>query len=230
MRRFALVIAALIGLLPAPLQAGPFQPVEIMCGIPAAPCTDANPLPTTATVASGTFDSAIVGIAALPTLVAGTVVPRGSLAGAAYVQPVFGSTAGGGTQVSSAAGLPVNIVAGSAGPYPLGATAITASGTGTTAATAATLAGTSGKTTYICGFAIGADATAATAVAATVAGTITATMNYRQGVGLTPAVVALNQTFSPCVPASATNTGIVVTSGAAGSGGNTSVSAWGFQL
>lgn len=116
-------------------------------------------------------------------------------------------------------------------PYPPGATAITASATGTTAATTATLAGTSGKTTYICSLSIRANATAAATANSTVTGTITGTLNYTQwtapnasGIGLT------EQVFVPCVPASATNTGIAVISAAPGTGGVVSVTATGFQL
>lgn len=108
-------------------------------------------------------------------------------------------------------------------------TSITASATGTTGATAATLAATSGKTTYICGFTISSDATAALAGAATVTGTITGSLNYIQNVGSATAAGILTQNFTPCIPASASNTTIAVTSVAAGTGGNTAVTAWGYQ-
>ena len=118
--------------------------------------------------------------------------------------------------------------------YPANATAaaapITASTTGTTGATTATLAGVASKTTFICGFTITSDATAALAGSATVTGTITGTLNYIQNVGSATAAGILQQTFSPCIPASATNTGIAVNSVAAGTGGNTAVAAWGYQL
>lgn len=115
-------------------------------------------------------------------------------------------------------------------PYPTGATPITASATGTTAATAATLAAVSGKTTYICGFTITATATAAVAGAATVTGTKTGTLNFIQSVGAATLGQVLSQNFSPPIPASANNTAIVITSLAAGTGGSTAVSAWGYQL
>lgn len=115
-------------------------------------------------------------------------------------------------------------------PYPSGATAITSSAIGTTAATVATLAGAASKTTYICGFTITADATAALAGAATVAGTISGSLNYIQSVGAATSAQLLSQTFIPPIPASATNTAITITSAAAGTGGNTAVTAWGYQL
>lgn len=122
------------------------------------------------------------------------------------------------------------VATASASPYPSGATAITTSATGTTAATVATLAATSGKTTYISGFTITADATAAVAGSATVAGTITGSLNYIQSVGTATVAQQLTQAFSPAIPASATNTVITITSAAAGVGGNTAVTAWGYQL
>lgn len=115
------------------------------------------------------------------------------------------------------------------GPYQLAQTPVTNSATGTTTATAATLPALASKFTYICGFTITADATAALAGAATVAGTVSGSLNYIQNVGTVTAAGNLSQTFSPCIPSSAVNTAIVVTSVAAGAGGSTAVSAWGFQ-
>jgi hypothetical protein len=114
--------------------------------------------------------------------------------------------------------------------YPSGATPITASATGTTAATTATLAGAVGKTTYICSYSIRANATAATTVTNTVTGVITATMSHIMWVApLASGLGVDEQIFSPCVPASATNTGIAVVSGAPGAGGNVSSTATGYQ-
>lgn len=114
--------------------------------------------------------------------------------------------------------------------YPSGAVPVTNSVTGTTAATVATLPATSGKTTYLAGFTITADATAAIAGAATVAGTVSGSLNYIQSVGTATVAQILTQTFNPPIPASAANTAITVTSAAAGVGGNTAVTAWGYQL
>lgn len=115
--------------------------------------------------------------------------------------------------------------------YPVGATPITASATGTTGATTATLAGTSGKTTYICGYSIRANATAATTVTNTITGVITATLSSIMWVA--PAASGLGvdeQIFSPCIPASGTNQAIAVVSGAPGTGGLVSSKGWGYQL
>jgi hypothetical protein len=121
---------------------------------------------------------------------------------------------------------------GLAGQYPAGATPITASATGTTGATTATLAGAASKTTYLCGFSIRANATAAATGTATVTGTITGTLSFVQwtaplasGLGITEPPIG-----SACIPASAVNTGIAVNSAAPGAGGTVSVTAWGYQL
>ena len=116
-------------------------------------------------------------------------------------------------------------------PYPQGATPITASATGTTGATTATLAGTSGKTTYICGYSIRANATAAATVTNTITGVITATLSSIMWIAPLASGIGIDEMiFSPCIPASATNTAIAVVSGAPGSGGNVSSKGWGYQL
>lgn len=116
-------------------------------------------------------------------------------------------------------------------PYPFGATPYTATATGTTAATTATLAGASSVTTYICGFSIRANATAAVTGNATVTGVITATLNFTQwtaplasGLGITEMI------FAPCIPASGTNQSVAVVSAAPGANGTVSVTAWGYKL
>lgn len=115
--------------------------------------------------------------------------------------------------------------------YPVGATPITASATGTTGATTATLAGASSKTTYICGYSIRANATAAATVTNTITGVITATLSSIMWVApLASGIGVDEQIFSPCVPASGTNQAIAVVSGAPGSGGAVSSRAWGYQL
>lgn len=120
---------------------------------------------------------------------------------------------------------------GGPAPYPTGATPITASATGTTGATTATLAGTSGKTTYICGYSIRANATAAATVTNTITGVITATLSSVMWVAPLASGLGIDeQIFSPCIPASATNTGIAIVSGAPGSGGTVSSKGWGYQL
>lgn len=115
--------------------------------------------------------------------------------------------------------------------YPTGASPVTASATGTTGATTATLPAASGKTTYLCGFSIRANATAAATGNATVTGTVSGTLNFTQwtaplasGIGITEPQIG-----SPCIPASAQNTSISIVSAAPGAGGTVSVAAWGYQ-
>lgn len=140
-------------------------------------------------------------------------------------------------QATKSASVPVTIandqgttIVALSSQYPNGATALTSSTTGTTGATTTTLAGVSNKTTFVCGFTITSDATAALAGTATVTGTISGTLSFIQNVGGATAAGILTQPFSPCIPASATNTGIAINSVAAGTGGNTAVTAWGYQL
>lgn len=70
-----------------------------------------NPLPISGSISA---TSALNATSTLPTLSSGSQSPQGSLAGASYVQPVFGSATGGGTQVDATHGLPVLLLAGTA--------------------------------------------------------------------------------------------------------------------
>lgn len=116
-------------------------------------------------------------------------------------------------------------------PYPATAVPITASATGTTGATTATLTNVSGHKTYICGFSIRANATAAATGNSTVTGVITGTMNFTQWTAPTASGIGVTEeTFSPCIPASAVNISIAVVSAAPGTGGVVSVSAWGYSI
>jgi len=115
--------------------------------------------------------------------------------------------------------------------YPATAVPLTATATGTTAATTATLTNVSGHTTYICGFAIRANATAAATGNATVTGTISGTMNFSQWTApLASGIGTVEERFVPCVPASAVSTSIAVVSAAPGTAGVVSVSAWGYSI
>jgi hypothetical protein len=159
--------------------------------------------------------------------------PTGNVIGA----NVFVTNTNGNGSAVSASSSPVVIASDQSAvpvsptPYPATAVPITASATGTTAATTATLTNVAGHKTYICGFSIRANATAAATGNATVTGTVTATMNWTQWTA--PAASGLGVTeeiFSPCIPASAVSTSIAVVSAAPGTGGVVSVSAWGYSL
>lgn len=112
-------------------------------------------------------------------------------------------------------------------------TAETISATGTTTAFTATLAAGSGsQVTYICGAEIDAAATAGTTVTATITGTVTGTLNFVEAVSTLAGVGTGRNVynFNPCIPGSAAATAIVIHAGAAGSGGISSISAWGYVL
>lgn len=120
---------------------------------------------------------------------------------------------------------------GQTSPYPATAVPLTASATGTTGATTATLTAVSGHTTYICGFSIRANATAAATGNATVTGTITGTLNFTQWTApLASGLGVTEEAFVPCIPASAVTTNIAVISAAPGTGGVVSVTAWGYSI
>jgi hypothetical protein len=113
-RVFLFAIAVALMAFPASSQIGPANGVVQYQGAGGAPTpvSSGTPLPITGTISA---TSALNATSTLPTLSTGSQSPQGSLAGAAYVQPVFSSTSGGGTQVDATHGLPVNIVAGSSG-------------------------------------------------------------------------------------------------------------------
>jgi hypothetical protein len=129
---------------------------------------------------------------------------------------------------SSATPLSVTVGSQSNGTYPLGATAITGAGSGTTGAVAGTLAGVANATTYVCGFAVSAVGGTATIGPITIAGTLGSSLVYQAASSAIG--TQLTQTFTPCVPASATNTSISITTTADGTATGVDVNAWGFQF
>lgn len=119
---------------------------------------------------------------------------------------------------------------GDAQELPIGASFLTISATGTTGATAATIPAVASVTNWICGFSVKSNATAAVTGNITVAGVVTATMNFTHWTApLASGIGETTQTFSPCIPSSAVNTAIVITGPAPGTGGTISVSAWGYK-
>lgn len=112
---------------------------------------------------------------------------------------------------------------------PNAATASYASATGTTGATTATLASQSGKTNFLCGFSIRANATAAATGNATVTGILGGTLNFTQWTApLATNIGLVEERFSPCLQASGVTTAIAVISAAPGTGGTVSVTADGY--
>jgi hypothetical protein len=112
--------------------------------------------------------------------------------------------------------------------YPSGSTAITGNSTGTTGAVVGTLSGASAKTTYICGFNVSGIGGTAAIGPVTIAGLIGSSMVFQ----LTSAAAAVNfsHSFNPCIPASATNTAITVTTTADGTATAVDVNSWGYRF
>jgi hypothetical protein len=123
-------------------------------------------------------------------------------------------------------------VAPAAVPTGTQATVITASATGAAQANNASLSAVAGKTTYVTGFTVtGTGATAASVITVTVTG-ISPTLNYSILIpaGVTTAITTLTVQFPQPIPASATNTAVVVNCPSFGAGNtNASCSAYGFQ-
>jgi hypothetical protein len=116
-------------------------------------------------------------------------------------------------------------------PLPAGRGAVHRFGNRTTTGAVATLAGAASVTTYICGYSVRANATAAATTNIVVSGTVSTSLNFTQWVApLASGLGVSEQVFIPCVPASAANTSIVVTGGAPGAGGVNSATAWGYKL
>lgn len=214
---------AIIWSLLAPPPASAQQPVVISqpaagTNQPVFPITSSYPLPITCISGCGSSSEQNVNLNQLNGVALGSPSNYGTSPGAVSVPGVN-------------AFITNSPIVGQTSQYPNTAVPQTASATGTTAATAATLTAPTGHTMYICGFSIRANATGATTNNATVAGTISGTLNFTQWTApLASGLGVTEELFSPCVPASAVSTNIVVTSGAPGSGGVVSTSAWGYSL
>ncbi len=120
-----------------------------------------------------------------------------------------------------------------ASQYPTNATTttpapITGNATGTTGAVVGTLAAAASVTTHICGFNVSAIGGTAAVGPVTVAGLVGSSQVYQ--LTATAGGVMLQQTFNPCIPASAVNTAITVTTTADGTATAVDVNSWGYRL
>jgi hypothetical protein len=117
--------------------------------------------------------------------------------------------------------------AGSTQTYVSSSSAVAAGGNSNT------LSGAAGKTTYCTGFSVtGGGATAASNIAVTITQTSGANLNYVIVVpaGATTSITPLIVTFNPPIPASAPNTGIILTVPSFGAGNtNAAAEIHGFQ-
>jgi hypothetical protein len=107
-------------------------------------------------------------------------------------------------------------------------TPITGRGTGSTGAVVGTLAAASTATTYICGFDVSAIGGTAAVGPVVVAGLVGGSFTYQMSSAAT--AVLLTRSFSPCIPASAVNTTITVTTTADGTASAVDVNVSGYQL
>lgn len=119
-------------------------------------------------------------------------------------------------------------------PYPASsaqgvAIPIQGNATGTTGAVVGTLAGIASRTTYICGFNVQAAGGTAAVGPITIAG-LTGTSQVYQATSTTAGGAVAGQVFTPCIPASAVNTAITITTTADGTATAVDVNSWGFQL
>lgn len=117
-----------------------------------------------------------------------------------------------------------------ANPLPVGpgGTQIQGNASGSTGAVVATLAAdTTGKTTYLCEFDVSAIGGTAAIGPITVAGLSGASRIYQLSSSATG--VLLSKSFNPCLPASASNTAITITTTADGTATAVDVNSSGYQ-
>jgi hypothetical protein len=106
---------------------------------------------------------------------------------------------------------------------------ITGNATGTTGAVVGTLAAAAGKFTYICGFNVSSIGGTATVGPVTIAGLVGSSQIYQLPVNATAGQILVTQSFTPCIPSSAVNTAITVTTTADATATAVDVNSWGFQ-
>ena len=110
--------------------------------------------------------------------------------------------------------------------FPSASTPITGNSSGSTQSVVGTLAGTTSKTTFICGFSVGAQGGNAL-ISPTLAG-LTSSMIFPLASSPSPTTLP-NIQFNPCIPASAANTAITLTTTADGTATAVDVNMWGYQ-
>jgi len=113
--------------------------------------------------------------------------------------------------------------------FPLGATALTGNASGVAGAVVGTLTSFAGQFTYICGFNISTIGGTASSGPVTVAGITGSSQTYQLPLNTANGQIVVTQTFSPCIPASAVNTPITVTTAAAVGATAVNVNSWGYR-
>lgn len=114
-----------------------------------------------------------------------------------------------------------------AASYNSNATPIAGNASGTTGAVVGTLAAAAAKTTYLCDFDISAIGGTAAIGPVVVAGLLGGSKTYQ--LSSAAAGVNFSKSFSPCIPASAANTAITITTTANGTATAVNVNSDGFQ-
>lgn len=104
---------------------------------------------------------------------------------------------------------------------------ITGNATGTTGAVVGTLAAATGKFTYICGFDVTAVGGTAQVGPITVAGLVGGSATYYLASSAVGTVLPVR--YAPCIPGSAVNTAITITTTADGTASAVTVNSWGYQ-
>jgi hypothetical protein len=107
-------------------------------------------------------------------------------------------------------------------------TPITGNAAGTTGAVVGTLAAATGKTSYLCGFDVSAIGGTAAVGPIVIAGLIGSSMTFQMSSSASGST--LSREFIPCIPASAPNTAITVTTTADGTATAVNVNSHGYQL
>jgi hypothetical protein len=100
--------------------------------------------------------------------------------------------------------------------------------TGSTGAVVATMAAVPGFKNWICGFDVSGIGGTALVSPVTVAGTLTGSLVYQLPALAAASGLVFSKSFTPCLPASAQNTAITVTTTADGTATAVDVQAWGY--
>lgn len=115
------------------------------------------------------------------------------------------------------------------GSLPNAATAIQGNATGTTGAVVGTLAAAAAKTTYLCDFDVSALGTASSIGPIIIAGLLGGSKTYQMGTLATGTQQLLTKNFNPCLPSSAVNTAITITTTADATATAVDVNSSGYQ-
>ena len=110
-----------------------------------------------------------------------------------------------------------------------GATAISGNASGTTGAVVGTLAAAAAKLTYLCDFDVSALGSANTVGPIVVAGLLGGSRTFQASTLAAGIEYYKSEHFNPCLPASAVNTAITITTTAAAGGTAVNVNSSGFQ-